>query len=107
MHRGCAGSHTPQESDEAIKYKAPFVLPWIVVDEAMANQPESFVPFTAGSQGMYSAQRCPHSAKDTWLLNACLPMPPFAYYAAAQSAMPKVMSLTDTLLTSLHVKWQP
>ena len=27
------------------------MLPWIVIEEAMAKQPESFVPFTAGSQG--------------------------------------------------------
>ena len=59
--RACAGSHTPQETDEAIKYKAPFVLPWIVIDDAMANQPESFVPFTAGSQG---APAAPHVVAD-------------------------------------------
>lgn len=47
----CAGSHTPQESDEAIQYRAPFVLPWIVIEEVMAKQPESFVPFTAGPYG--------------------------------------------------------
>ncbi|CAL5219904.1 g1831 [Coccomyxa viridis] len=51
ISKAIEGSDTPQETDEAIKYKAPFVLPWIVVDDAMANQPESFVPFTAGSQG--------------------------------------------------------
>ena len=27
------------------------MLPWVVIEEAMAKQPESFVPFTAGSQG--------------------------------------------------------
>ena len=27
------------------------MLPWVVIEEAMAKQPESFVPFTAGSHG--------------------------------------------------------
>lgn len=49
----CAGggAEVPQESGKAIEYRAPFVLPWIVIQEAMATQPESFVPFTAGAQG--------------------------------------------------------
>ena len=48
----CAGNKAiPQESEDAIEYRAPFVLPWIVIDSAMAQQPESFVPFTTGSQG--------------------------------------------------------
>ena len=40
-----------QDDEIAIEYRAPFVLPWVVIEEAMAKQPESFVPFTAGSHG--------------------------------------------------------
>ena len=48
----CLGDEEGLQDDEiAIEYRAPFVLPWVVIEEAMAKQPESFVPFTAGSQG--------------------------------------------------------
>lgn len=38
-----------------LEYKAPFILPWIVLNQAMSpDQPESFVPFITGPEGAHS-----------------------------------------------------
>lgn len=38
-----------------LEYKAPFILPWIVLNKEMSpDQPESFVPFISGPEGVPS-----------------------------------------------------
>ncbi len=54
---GCwlAGKETSPEQDEMLEYKAPFILPWIVLNKEMApEQPESFVPFVTGPEGAHN-----------------------------------------------------
>ncbi|BDA42347.1 probable Na(+)/H(+) antiporter NhaH at N-terminal half [Coccomyxa sp. Obi] len=47
-----AGNATSPEEDEMLEYKAPFILPWVVLNKDMSpEQPESFVPFVTGPEG--------------------------------------------------------
>jgi hypothetical protein len=50
-----AGKESSPEEDEMLEYKAPFILPWIVLNKEMSpDQPESFVPFISGPEGVPS-----------------------------------------------------
>ena len=70
----CPGDKEGLQDDEiAIEYRAPFVLPWVVIEEAMAKQPESFVPFTAGSQGTAAELRSGCCCALTCSLVTCVP----------------------------------
>jgi hypothetical protein len=48
----CAGRASSPEQEDHLEYSAPFILPWIVLNQDMApDQPESFIPFSTGPNG--------------------------------------------------------
>lgn len=62
---GVLGADTPAAvaaADEGgeIEYRAPFILPWVVLrEDAALEQPESFVPFSTGPEGAPQTPRSP------------------------------------------------
>jgi hypothetical protein len=57
-----AGETSSPDEDEFLEYSAPFILPWVVLNRDMApDQPESFVPFKTGPEGVPTHESACHT----------------------------------------------